>query len=171
MRHVLVVFVCVAVLAGSASAVTVFFTLADDTPVNDIWLLAGTSVDLKVKVDAAGETFNTVDLWLLEDESADITFSNQSVGAWASMFSSFQDDYLAGLTMTPQTGVVELATFTVTSMSGAYEFLGAAPPSTIGLDGVPLPFTVDRLDFNIPEPGTMLLLGLGALAVVRRRRR
>lgn len=73
---------------------------------------------------------------------------------------------LAGSTQFFQSGLLELDTGFAGGTATPQDFF-VDDPSLVGNDG----FTPDRTPIAIPEPATMSLLGLGALAMVLRRRR
>lgn len=136
MARILLSLMLIASLTTAVNAANVFYTLADDTAVTEVVLLAGESVDLKVKVDATGETFNSADLWLIEANNSGLSVAG-AIGTWAG-FGSFIGDALSGFAFVPQTGVVQLGTFTLTSAAAGDGLLGIAGASVVGNNGAPL---------------------------------
>lgn len=120
-----------------------------------------------------GNTYTIKDvfgMWLLDDND-DLSASGSNSSPW-----SYNDKYsgtggIAGWKTNPNTGITvgNSKSLTFTSLTGTAEHYGYHVRLTSNLSG-----GSDTLYIQgaaVPEPATMAVLGIGALAMARRRRR
>ncbi len=121
-----------------------------------------------------GDTYTIKDvfgIWLLDDNN-DLAATGSNSSPW-----SYNDNYagtggIAGWKTNPNTGITpgNSQTLTYTSLTGTPEHFGYHVRLTSNLSGG----GSDTLFIQgqpVPEPATMAVLGIGALAMARRRRR
>lgn len=147
-------------LTGLNSSLT-GMTLETALGVGSTFTLGGNSYTIK---DVFG-------IWLLDDND-DFSATGANSSPWSYNANDSGTGGIAGWKTNPNTGITpgNSKTLTYTSMTGTPEHFGYHVRLTSNLAG-----TGDDTVFiqgqPVPEPATMAVLGIGALAMARRRRR